>query len=99
MRPRLLLLLTLVATAGCDAMEPYRREGVWRPSGANEQNLAVMSVRPQERVTGTGARGAPGFAAAGAIDRLRTDRVKPLPDTGLARIVTVPNGAPTGSGN
>jgi hypothetical protein len=93
MRVSLALLLPLLATAaGCQALDPYRREGSWRPHGANEQNLAVMAVRPAERVRGTGAEGAAGFTAAAAIERLRTDRVKPLPDTGLARIVTIPGG-------
>jgi hypothetical protein len=97
MRIRLLPLLLLAVTAGCSAFDPYRREGTWRPNGANEQNLAVMAVRPAERVRGTGAEGAQGFTAADAITRLRTDRLKPLPDTGLARIITVPSGA-QGSG-
>jgi hypothetical protein len=93
MRTRLLLALPLLAaTAGCDIFDPYKRAGSWRPSGANEQNLATMAVIPAERVQGTGAAGAAGFTAAGAIDRLRADRVKPLPDTGVARIVTVPGG-------
>ena len=51
-----------------------------------------MAVIPAERVRGTGAPGASGSTAAGAIDRLRADRVKPLPDTGMARIITVPGG-------
>jgi hypothetical protein len=95
MRIRLnpVLLLPLLATAAaCDAIDPYRREGVWRPAGVNEQNLAVMAARPEERVRGTGAEGAIGFIAAGAVERLRADKVKPLPDTGLARIVTIPGG-------
>ena len=90
MRIRLLQALPLLAaTAGCD---PYKRAGAWRPSAVNEQNLATMAVRPAERVRGTGAEGATGFTAAGAIERLRADRVKPLPDTGVARIITVPGG-------
>ena len=52
-----------------------------------------MAVIPAERVRGTGAAGATGFTAAGAIERLRADRVKPLPDTGVARIITVPGGS------
>ena len=93
MRIRLLLALPLLAaTAGCDMFDPYKREGTWRPSAANEQNLAIMAVKPAERVRGTGAEGALGSTAAAAVERLRTDRVKPLPDTGIARIITVPGG-------
>ena len=93
MRIRLLLALPLLAaTAGCEIFDPYKRAGTWRPTAANEQNLATMAVIPAERVHGTGAAGATGFTATGAIDRLRADRVKPLPDTGMARIITVPGG-------
>ena len=93
MRIRLLLALPLLAaTAGCEIFDPYQRAGTWRPSAANEQNLATMAVIPAERVHGTGAAGATGFTAAGAIERLRADQVKPLPDTGMARIITVPGG-------
>ncbi|TDH59608.1 hypothetical protein E2C06_26555 [Dankookia rubra] len=92
MHIRLLLALPLLAATGCAQFDPYRREGTWRPSAANEQNLATMAVAPAERVRGTGAAGAMGFTAAGAIERLQADRVKPLPDTGVARIITVPGG-------
>jgi hypothetical protein len=48
-------------------------------------------------VRGTAATGgASGQAAATAIYRLRTDRLRQLPDTGVARIVTIPGGAPQG---
>ena len=96
LRP-LLPLVALVAVAGCDALDPYGREGAWRPAGVNEQNLAVMAARPAERVLGTGEERAAGFAAAGAVERLRADKVKPLPDIGVARIITLP-GAGSGGG-
>ena len=90
--PACALLLPLMLAAGCDGIDPYRREGVWRPSGVNEHNLTVMAVRPQERVRGTGEEGAYGATASGAVERLRADRVKPLPDSGIARIITIPGG-------
>jgi hypothetical protein len=94
---RIPLLLPL-ALAGCGALDPYGCECVWRPAGVNEQNLAVMAARPAERVLGTGEERAAGAAAAGAVERLRADRVKPLPDIGVARIITLPGAAP-GGGN
>jgi hypothetical protein len=98
MRIRLLLALPLLAaTAGCENFDPYQRAGTWRPAGANEQNLVTMAAQPAERVRGTGAQGASGAAASAAIERLRADRLKPLPDTGMARIVTVPSGAQGGN--
>ncbi|TDG30503.1 hypothetical protein [Paracraurococcus ruber] len=92
--PWLLLPLLL---GGCEAADAYHRPGTWRPEAANERNLRAMLVRPEELVRGTGEAGAQGATAAQAIERLRADRVKPLPDTGLARLVVVANGG--GSGN
>jgi hypothetical protein len=86
-------VLLLAALSGCNAYDPFTREGAWRPSGLNERNLAQMAVRPQERVEGTGATGAQGQSAVGALDRLRADRVKPLPDSGIARIISIPSGS------
>ena len=86
-------ILLLAATAGCSFYDPYAREGVWRPTSVNERNLAQMAAQPQERVDGTAARGASGQGVVGAVDRLRTDRVKPLPDSGIARIITIPSGS------
>jgi len=95
LRPWLLLAL-LAGLAGCDAFDPFRREGAWRPAGVNEQNAVVMAAQPQERVRGTGADGALGQGASAAIERLRADRVRQLPDTGVARIVTIPGGGGQG---
>lgn len=92
MRRSFLLLLPLLVMPGCDAFDPYKRDGNWRPAQVNAGNLAALVVNPDELRRGTGATGAVGFTAAGAIDRLRADRVKPLPDTGIARIIAVPGG-------
>ena len=86
----LMLLPLLAATAACDQIDPFRRDGVWRPTGANEHNLSVMLARPSERVRGTDEPGALGATAAGAVERLRTDKVRTLPDVGVARIITLP---------
>jgi hypothetical protein len=77
---RLLPLLALCALAGCDVLtDPYNREGNWRPTGANDFNLRVMAAQPREIITGTSEPGADGQAAADAVDRQRTDRVRSLP--------------------
>ncbi len=97
--PRSILLLSLLAVLpGCDTLDPFRREAAWRPGGVNEANLAAMTAVPAERVQGTGATTAQGHRAMTAIERLRADRVRALPDSGIARIVTVPGGA-QGGGN
>lgn len=96
LRP-LLLLASLATIPACAANDPFRRDGAWRPGGSNEANLAAMMVDPRERVGGTAPARAEGLRAAAAIDRLRTDRVRPLPDSGIARIVTVPGGMAGGA--
>lgn len=93
-----LLLSLLAALPACDTLDPFRREAAWRPGGVNEANLAAMTAEPAERVQGTGAATVQGHRAVTAIERLRTDRVRALPDSGVARIVAVPGGT-QGGGN
>ena len=103
----LLLLPLLVGLAGCNQTDPYMREGNWRPNGANDANLRAMVAVPADLVAATPATPADGQQAATAIDRLRHDTVRPLPDSGLAQVVPVSGGTqaapaaapPAGSAN
>lgn len=88
MRP---LLLAATLLGGC-AIDPYRLPGTWRPLGANEQNLRTMAVRPAETLGGSAYTGTDGQRAASAVERWRADRAKPLPESGVARIVPVQTG-------
>jgi hypothetical protein len=81
---RFLFLLLLLLLAGCDKTDPYLREGTWRPSGANEANLRAMVLVPSDLARATPASAADGGLAAAALDRLRHDRVRPLPDSAVA---------------
>jgi hypothetical protein len=90
------LLVVVAALPACSAFDPYRRAGTWRPSGVNEQNALVMAVQPHERVAGTGSTSSLGQGSSVAIERFRADRVRPLPDSSVARLITVPGG---GQGN
>ena len=109
MRPVALLLPLLLSLAGCDPnqIDPYLRDGNWRPNGANAANLRAMVAVPADLVVARPAAPADGGLAAEVLDRLRHDRVKPLPDSGVAQVVPVSNGAPaqpapaptSGSGN
>ena len=53
---RLAPFATLIAASlflqGCDATDPYKREGVWRPSGVVQANLAAQLVDPYDLVEG-----------------------------------------------
>jgi hypothetical protein len=101
------LLLLLVGLAACNQIDPYTRPGNWRPNGANDANLRAMVAVPADLVVATPASPADGQQAAAAVDRLRHDTVRALPDSGLAQITPVSGGSPsapaaappTGSGN
>jgi hypothetical protein len=93
-RARSLALVLLLATAGCDRTDPYTRAGAWRPNNANEANLRAMIAVPSDLVLATPASRPDGGLAAAAVARLRHDTVRPLPDSGLAQIVTVGTAQP-----
>jgi hypothetical protein len=102
-----LLLPLLLALAGCDRTDPYLREGVWHPNGANDANLRAMVAVPSDLATATPAGPADGGLAAAALDRLRHGRVRLQPDSAGASDVPASGGSPAppaaapaaGSGN
>lgn len=73
-----ILLLTSVGLPAC-ALDPYGRDGVWRPSAVNDVNLRAMVADPRDLQQGVADPGSDGASAAAAIQRLREDRVRPLP--------------------
>jgi hypothetical protein len=87
------LLLLIDLTAGCDFIDPYTRPGVWHPNGANDVNLRAMVVVPSDLAVAAPSASGSGALAAAALTRLRQDRVRPLPDSGIAQIVPVSGGA------
>lgn len=76
--PRAALAAALLTASGC-ALDPYTRDGVWRPSAVNETNLRTMVADPRDLQQGVGEPGANGATAAAAVQRLLEDRVRPLP--------------------
>ncbi len=68
-----------LSLAGCTYLDPYRREGMWNPTGANEANLGTMVATPTDLAKGQSDAGSSGDLAAAAVKRLRTDHVKSLP--------------------
>jgi len=65
--------IALLAVSGC-ALDPYTREGVWRPSGANEANLRLMVADPRDYQQGVAERGSDGQLGADALTRFRNAR-------------------------
>ncbi len=94
---RLLLgVFALSLLAGCDATDPYMRDGTWRPNDANEANLRVMVASPSDLVQGVPSQG-DGQQAAAALDRYRNDKVRTLPDSAIAKIIPLSSGTQQGS--
>jgi hypothetical protein len=87
----------LLILAGCDATDPYKREGLWRPNNANDVNLRAMVVSPSDLARGVGSSGNDGQQAAAALDRVRQDKQRVLPDSGVAKIVPISSGESQGS--
>lgn len=87
----------LLALAGCSTVsnsvgdvfarfDPYQRPGTWRPLGVNESNLELQVARSADLVQGRGAQDVDGVTAAAAVDRLRRDKMRPLPINGISGV-------------
>lgn len=92
MKSMLCTAAVALTLAGCDATDPYLRDGVWRPNGANEANLRAMVASPSDLVRGVSAGAGNGQQAAAALDRARNDKVRPLSDSAIAKVVPVSSG-------
>jgi hypothetical protein len=93
-----LFLGLLLLSTGCAATDPYEREGVWHPNGSNETDLRAMVAMPSDLVQGVGDGHGNSQQAEAAVERLRTDKVKPLPASGVAQITVNASGAGTSGG-
>nr|WP_294517573.1 hypothetical protein [uncultured Rhodopila sp.] len=96
MRTKLLILVALSLAACQNIADPSYSSGTWKPAHVNEANLQAMIANPADLDHGHGDGRTSAVLAAAAIDRLRTDKVKPLATTGLADIRMISTGANTG---
>lgn len=67
---RLLPLLALATLGACSQMDPFTREGIWKPSGVNEANMAAMVADPTELWYGRQATQGTFRTSTRAVDRL-----------------------------
>ncbi|NGM22074.1 hypothetical protein G3576_18770 [Roseomonas stagni] len=81
LRTSLLGLFLLLGGCTGSMLDPYAREGNWRPNGANEANLVQMLATPTDYTQGQAAPDAMGELATAAVQRLLQDRVRNLPTT------------------
>ena len=80
------LTLALLAVAGCEATDPYLRQGTWRPTGTNDLNIAAQVIRPSDLVRGVDYAPRDGTMATAAVERYRAGKIKKLPDSSLVAI-------------
>ena len=103
MKPLMHLTAAIVMAAllsRCAATDPLLNENDWHPTGANQSNIAAQVVNPGDLVHGReAAAGSDGGLAAAAVLRLRTNHVKPLPDSGISDLKVQSSGAPAGGGS
>jgi type IV pilus biogenesis protein CpaD/CtpE len=84
--------------AGCDQTDPYKREGMWQPVGANAINIAAMVERPADLIRGHGAQGFPVIEAVPPVLNLWAGKPAALPgatSTGGAPGPSAPPTAPS----
>ncbi|WP_428492351.1 hypothetical protein [Rhodopila sp.] len=103
MRPLVPIMVAIglgAVGAGCAATDPLLNTNDWNPTGANEKNIAAQVVNPEDLVHGRQPiGGSDGGMAALAVQRLRTNHVKPLPDTGITDLHVQSTGSPSGGGS
>lgn len=92
--------LAVLALGACQDMDPYRRPGMWQPTGAVQANLAAMAANPNDLIRGHGSdAGTPAAQAVMPIDRIMIDHPKPLPDASSESTGDGSSGGGSGSGS
>lgn len=77
MQMRHWFFFSLTLLGGCN-LAPDQRPGMWQATGVNERNIQSMLADPADYYRGRESAGTDGNSAAQAIERYRTDKVKPL---------------------
>jgi hypothetical protein len=98
--PRILLLALCAVSglAGCAGLfDPYQREGTWHPERVNDSNLVTMVDNPADLQRGRPLTITNGQTSAAAVNRFLAGKVKKLPDSGVAELQPVSNGASDGA--
>src|ERR1700751_2754456 len=76
---RFLLLTGLLLLSACGNRDPYLRDDVWKPTGANAGNLAVMVGNPNSLIAGRHTAVSDTHASTIAIQRIWDGQLLPLP--------------------
>ena len=86
------VLLAPALLAAC-AEDPFERPGTWHAAADNDHNLRLMVADPGDLEHGRGTEVSRGAASAGAIGRLRSDKLKSLPGSTESFVVGGASGA------
>jgi type IV pilus biogenesis protein CpaD/CtpE len=76
--PAKLMIVGLLVLAGCTDRDPYRRNDVWQPTGANAANLAAMAANPNDLIQGHAQSRIDTRTPVAAVNRLWSDNPRPL---------------------
>jgi hypothetical protein len=89
-------LVLLLPLAACTPDYPMDKAGTWHAPevGANDKNLRIMLVNPQDLIAGTGEDNSLGSESAPPVHRLLTGNRTPLPASDAAEFQS--GGSPTG---
>ncbi len=63
------LMAASLLFSGCEATDPYKREGMWRPEGVVNANLAAQIANPQDMLRGRGDTGPVYRTATNAVNK------------------------------
>ena len=94
---KILAVAAMTVVAGCSETDPVLTSRLWNPTSVNETNIAAMVASPSDLVRGVDEPGSDGIRAAVAVQRLETNHVKALPDSGLSEVKLQSNGGGQGS--
>ena len=86
----------LLALAGCGETDPYLRTDVWRPTGANAQNIVAQLANPLDMVRGHGAVRVDAHSPTTAVEQLWGGRAAKSPEGGAAAGTTTSGGPAAG---
>lgn len=75
---RALLLAVLLGPAACASRDPFLRDDVWKPTGANAGNLAAMVANPHDLISGRGTMRSDTKATTAAIGNIWSGQPKSL---------------------
>ncbi len=75
---RLLLMTGLLLLSACGNRDPYLRDDVWKPTGANAGNLAAMVANPNDLIVGRHSAVSDTHASTIAIQHIWEGQPSPL---------------------